>query len=210
MDINTLLTTAVKDLTLQDLPYGYDALAPNISQEIMTLHHDKHHAGYLAKLQDGLQGKPESEKTLTELFSSLSTLEESVKNTVQNNGGGYINHAYFWNFMTPQSTEVPSDLEEIINNSFSSVDNFKQEFTNAASTLFGSGWAWLVKTPSGGLEIVKTANQISPLMTGEGTPVLGIDVWEHAYYLDYKNVRGDYINNWWNVVNWNTVLELTK
>lgn len=195
-------------LTLPDLPYDYSALEPVISQKIMTLHHDKHHAGYLAKLQDGVSGSDVENMILEEAFSKLSSLDTSVAKTVQNNGGGFYNHSLFWKILTPNYKDPSNALMTKLNQSFDSVDEFKKQFSSAAMGVFGSGWAWVVVDASGDLKITTTANQDNPLMEKalvKGTPVLGLDVWEHAYYIDYENRRNEYVENFFKIINWEQV-----
>jgi len=207
MDI--LTTSKIKDLTLPELLFDYAALEPNISKDTMTYHHDKHHAGYLKKLQEGLKDTMYIESNLGELFSKVDSLPDNVQKIVKNHGGGYWNHLLFWNMLSPKSTKTPpEDLLALINSSFESFDSFKDVFTTNAGGVFGSGWAWLVVNSENKLNVVTTANQMNPLMKGEGKPILCLDVWEHAYYLDYKNDRASYISNFWNVVNWDFVASL--
>lgn len=193
--------------TLPALPYSFDALEPHIDAHTMEIHHDKHHAGYTDKLNAALESHPElSDKSIEELLSDLDSIPEDIRLAVRNNGGGYYSHKLFWEVMSPNGGGEPTgELAEMINSAFGSFANFKEEFTKAASTRFGSGWAWLVKKADGGLAVTSTPNQDNPLMDGTGTPILGLDVWEHAYYLHYQNKRPDYIAAWWNVVNWEEV-----
>ena len=196
---------------LPDLPYVFDALEPHIDSKTMEIHHDKHHAGYVAKLNAALEGKDElAEKSVEELISDIDNVPEDIRKTVRNNGGGHANHSLFWEIMKKDGGGEPEgELAEAINEAFGSFDDFKEKFSNAAATHFGSGWAWLINGDSGKLEIMTTPNQDSPLMFGK-TPILGLDVWEHAYYLKYQNKRPDYIAAWWNVVNWEKVGEFFK
>ena len=190
---------------LPALPYAYDALAPTISQETMELHHDKHHATYVTNLNNAVKDNAAlANKSAEDLVKDLNSVPENIRTAVRNNGGGHVNHTLFWEIMKPGGAKQPTGaLADAINQSFGGFDQFKQQFAQAATTRFGSGWAWL--TASGGkLEISSTANQDSPLMEGK-TPLLGLDVWEHAYYVDYRNRRPDYIGAWWNVVNWDEV-----
>jgi len=190
---------------LPPLPYAYDALAPTISKETMELHHDKHHATYVTNVNTALKDQPGlASKSVEALISDLNSVPEGIRTAVRNNGGGHANHTLFWEIMKPGGSNQPTGrLAEAINATFGGFDQFKQQFTQAATTRFGSGWAWL--TVSGGtLAISSTANQDNPLMEGK-TPLLGLDVWEHAYYVDYRNRRPDYIAAWWNVVNWDEV-----
>lgn len=193
--------------TLPDLPYAYDALEPYIDEETMHLHHDKHHNTYVTNLNAAIEKHPElGEKTVEELLADFSSVPEDIQTAVRNNGGGHANHTFFWEILGPNAGGEPTGaIKEAIEETFGSFEDFKEEFKNAATGRFGSGWAWLV-VKDGKLAITSTANQDSPLMDGQ-TPVLGLDVWEHAYYLKYKNVRPDYINAFWSVVNWDKVNE---
>ena len=186
---------------LPDLPYAFDALEPHIDAQTMEIHHGKHHAGYTSKLNDAVQGTEMENMSIEEILK-----QGNLPTAVRNNGGGYHNHDLFWKVMSPQGGGEPSgELASAINDAFGSFDAFKEEFTKAAGGRFGSGWAWLVSN-NGTLEITSTPNQDSPLMEGK-TPLLGLDVWEHSYYLKYQNKRPDYISAWWNVVNWDQVAE---
>lgn len=191
--------------TLPDLPYAYDALEPYIDEETMHLHHDKHHNTYVTNLNAAIEKYPElGEKTIEELLSDMDAIPTDVKTAVRNNGGGHANHSFFWEIMAPNAGGEPTgEIKEAINEAFGDFSSFKEEFKKAAVGRFGSGWAWLVME-NGKLAITSTANQDSPLMEGK-TPILGLDVWEHAYYLKYKNVRPDYIAAFWNVINWDEV-----
>ncbi|MTD38449.1 superoxide dismutase [Erwinia sp. CPCC 100877] len=191
--------------TLPDLPYAYDALEPYIDVETMHLHHDKHHNTYVTNLNAAIEKHPElGEKSVEELISDMDSIPEDIRTAVRNNGGGHANHSFFWEIMAPNAGGEPTgEIKAAIDEAFGSFDQFKEEFKTAATGRFGSGWAWLVSN-NGKLEVTSTANQDSPLMEGK-TPVLGLDVWEHAYYLKYKNVRPDYIGAFWNVVNWDEV-----
>ena len=193
--------------TLPDLPYAYDALEPYIDEETMHLHHDKHHNTYVTNLNAAIEKHPElGEKTVEELLADFSSVPEDIQTEVRNNGGGHANHTFFWEILGPNAGGEPTGaIKEAIEETFGSFEDFKEEFKTAATGRFGSGWAWLV-VKDGKLAITSTANQDSPLMDGQ-TPVLGLDVWEHAYYLKYKNVRPDYINAFWSVVNWDKVNE---
>lgn len=188
--------------TLPDLPYAYDALEPAIDVETMHLHHDKHHNTYVTNLNAAIAKHPElGEKTVEELITAIDTLPEDIRVAVRNNGGGHANHSFFWEILAPNGGGEPTGaLKEAIDASFGSFDKLKEEFKVAATGRFGSGWAWVI-VEDGKLKVVSTANQDSPLMEGK-TPVLGLDVWEHAYYLKYKNVRPDYIDAFWSIVNW--------
>ena len=194
--------------TLPELPYAYDALEPFFDEETMHLHHDKHHQTYVNNLNAAIEKHPEFfDKTVEELVAYLDRLPEDIRVAVRNNGGGHLNHTMFWEWLAPNAGGAPTgDIAAAIDEAFGSFDDFKAEFKAAATGRFGSGWAWLVVN-NGKLEITSTPNQDSPLMDGQ-TPVLGLDVWEHAYYLKYKNVRPDYIEAFWNVVNWDKVNEL--
>lgn len=192
--------------TLPDLPYAPDALEPSIDKMTMEIHHGKHHGAYVANLNKALESAPElAGKSVEQLLANnLSIVPENIRTAVRNNGGGHINHTMFWQIMGPNTGGNPSgNIAQAINSTFGSVDNFKEKLNAAGMGRFGSGWAWLVKKGSG-LEIISTANQDSPLMEGM-QPILGVDVWEHAYYLKYQNRRAEYLAAWWNVVNWATV-----
>lgn len=190
---------------LPELPYATDALEPHIDSKTMTIHHIKHHQGYVNNLNAALEGHDDlSDKTVEELISDLNAVPEDIRTTVQNNGGGHANHSLFWTIMSPDGGGEPTgDVADKIQSTFESFDTFKDMFAKAGMTRFGSGWAWLVVS-NGNLEIMSTANQDSPLSVGK-TPILGCDVWEHAYYLHYQNRRADYLDAWWNVVNWDEV-----
>jgi Fe-Mn family superoxide dismutase len=192
---------------LPDLPYAFNALEPHIDARTMEIHHDRHHAGYVNKLNNALEGHAElAGKSLEDLLGNLGAVPEGIRTAVRNNGGGHANHSLFWTVMSPNGGGAPSgDLADAINSAFGSFDQLKEKFSAAAAGRFGSGWAWLV-AGSGGLEITSTPNQDTPLMEGK-TPILGLDVWEHAYYLKYQNKRPDYIAAWWNVVDWAAVGE---
>jgi Fe-Mn family superoxide dismutase len=192
--------------TLPELPYGYKALEPVISGEIMELHHSKHHQTYVDKLNDALKTAQElEERSIEELLTDLSNVPDSIRTAVRNNGGGHYNHSLFWQWMSPDGGGEPTGaLAEAINGKYGSFQGLVDEFTTKATGVFGSGWVWLLPD----MEIMTTPNQDNPIMEGKPVPILGLDVWEHAYYLDYKNVRADYIAAWWNVVNWSRVAEL--
>ena len=192
---------------LPPLPYDYAALEPSIDEQTMRIHHDKHHGTYVNNLNAALENQPNLQgKSIEELLRDINSVPENIRTAVRNNGGGHANHSMFWEIMAPNAGGQPSGaLAEAINSSFGGLDAFKEQFTKAATTRFGSGWAWLL-ADGGRLEITSTANQDSPLMEGR-VPILGLDVWEHAYYLKYQNRRPEYINAWWNVVNWNAVAE---
>ncbi len=187
------------------LPYPYNALEPHIDEQTMQIHHDKHHAAYVNNLNTALEQSPDLQgKSVEELIANLDSVPEGIRTAVRNNGGGHANHTMFWEIMGPNAGGQPTGaLADAINEAFGSLDGFKEQFAKAATTRFGSGWAWLISN-GGRLEITSTANQDSPLMEGK-TPILGLDVWEHAYYLKYQNRRPDYITAWWNVVNWGEV-----
>lgn len=191
--------------TLPDLPYAFDALEPYIDEETMHLHHDKHHNTYVTNLNAAIEKHPElGEKTIEELLSDMDAVPTDIKTAVRNNGGGHANHSFFWKIMAPNAGGEPTGaIKEAIDEAFGDFATFKEDFKKAAAGRFGSGWAWLVME-NGKLAITSTANQDSPLMEGK-TPILGLDVWEHAYYLKYKNVRPDYIEAFWNLVNWEEV-----
>ncbi|MCM3743359.1 superoxide dismutase SodA [Sporosarcina luteola] len=190
---------------LPELPYAYDALEPHIDKETMNIHHTKHHNTYVTNVNNALEGHDElASKSVEELISDLNAVPENIRTAVRNNGGGHANHTFFWKILSPNGGGNPTGaLAEAIDKKFGSFDAFKEEFAKAAATRFGSGWAWLVSN-NGELEITSTPNQDSPLMEGK-TPILGLDVWEHAYYLNYQNRRPDYVSAFWNVVNWDEV-----
>ncbi|KRD89393.1 superoxide dismutase [Bacillus sp. Root147] len=190
---------------LPELPYAYDALEPHIDKETMNIHHTKHHNTYVTNLNAAVEGKADLEnKSIEELISNLDAVPEDIRTAVRNNGGGHANHSLFWTILCPNGGGAPTgELADAIASKFGSFDQFKEEFANAAKTRFGSGWAWLVVN-NGELEVTSTPNQDSPLMEGK-TPILGLDVWEHAYYLNYQNRRPDYISAFFNVVKWDEV-----
>jgi Fe-Mn family superoxide dismutase len=190
---------------LPKLPYAEDALEPYIDAQTMNIHHTKHHQAYITNLNAALEKHPElANKSLEDLLSNLNGVPEDIRTVVRNHGGGTYNHNLFWEIMGPKMSPTPSgDLMRALDAAFGSFDAFKEEFTKAAVGRFGSGWAWLVRKGDG-LAVVSTANQDTPLSEGM-TPILGVDVWEHAYYLKYQNRRPEYVSNWWNVVNWNEV-----
>ena len=192
---------------LPDLGYAHDALEPHIDARTMEIHHGKHHAGYTSKLNAALEGHPALHGQSAEaILGDISSVPEEIRGAVQNNGGGYVNHTLFWQVMTPGGASAPSgELAAAIDASCGSFDDFKAKFAATAGSRFGSGWGWLVVTPSG-LDVYSTANQDSPYMQGH-TPILGVDVWEHAYYLNYQNRRPDYLSAFWNVVNWDVVAD---
>ena len=191
---------------LPDLPYSYDALEPHIDAKTMSIHHDKHHQGYVNNLNAALEKYPDLQnKAMVELLADLDAIPADIRTAVRNNGGGHANHSLFWPCMSPQGGGEPKgSLAEAINKSFGSFASFKEQFTKAAATRFGSGWAWLCVDGDGSLVITSTPNQDNPVSEGL-IPILGLDVWEHAYYLNYQNRRPDYIAAWWKVVNWNEV-----
>ncbi len=191
--------------TLPKLPYEYNALEPYIDAQTMEIHHTKHHQTYIDKLNAALEKYPElAEKPVEELLKDLNAVPEDIRMAVRNHGGGHYNHSLFWAMMAPSSEQKPTnDVLSAINEAFETFDSFKKQFADAAAARFGSGWAWLVKN-EGKLEIVSTANQDSPLSEGK-TPLLGLDVWEHAYYLKYQNKRPDYVEAFWSVINWEEV-----
>jgi superoxide dismutase, Fe-Mn family len=188
------------------LPYDYNALEPYIDEQTMHLHHDKHHQAYVTNLNNALQGQGQLESMSAEdLLRNINSVPEGIRTAVRNNGGGHVNHSMFWAIMKPNGGGEPSgDLASAINSTFGSFDAFKTQFNDAGAKRFGSGWAWLVMDNGGKLSVISTANQDSPLMDGLH-PIMGNDVWEHAYYLKYQNRRPDYLAAWWNVVNWDEV-----
>lgn len=188
---------------LPELPYEYDALGENISADIMKLHHDKHHRAYVDKLNTALEGRSEfSNFSLEDLLRQIDSLPDDIRQAVRNNGGGHYNHSLFWQWMSPNGGGQPGgELQQAIVARYGGFQAFVDEFSAKAESVFGSGWVWLQPD----MDIITTQNQDSPLMTGGDEPILGLDVWEHAYYLDYQNRRPDYIKAWWNVVNWDFV-----
>lgn len=194
---------------LPPLPYDYTALEPHIDEQTMRIHHDKHHATYVSNVNQALEGHADlASMTVEQLLASLGSVPESIRTKVNNNGGGHANHTLFWQIMSPNGGGEPTGaLAQAITSTFGSFASFKEQFAAAATGRFGSGWAWLVVDGSGNLSITSTANQDSPISQGL-KPILGLDVWEHAYYLKYQNRRADYITAWWNVVNWPKVAEL--
>ena len=192
---------------LPELPYAYDALEPTIDAKTMEIHHGKHHAAYVANANKALEGTEWADTSICELVTQLDQLPEAIRGAVRNNGGGHMNHSIFWEVLGPDAGGEPSgDLAEAIDSACGSFDAFKEAFQQAGATRFGSGWAWLV-IKDGALTVTSTPNQDNPLMDGSGTPIFGVDVWEHAYYLNYQNRRPDYLGAIWNVVNWNKVAE---
>jgi Fe-Mn family superoxide dismutase len=187
--------------SVPDLPYDYGALEPHIDEQTMRVHHDKHHQAYVDKANAALEGTEWADTDVDEVLRNLSSLPDDIQTAVRNNAGGHSNHTFFWQIMSPDGGGEPDgDLRAAIDDAFGGFDAFKDELKNAGVNRFGSGWAWLVRDGSG-LAVVSTANQDSPISDGK-TPLLGVDVWEHAYYLKYQNRRPDYLDAWWNVVNW--------
>jgi Fe-Mn family superoxide dismutase len=191
---------------LPRLPYAFDALEPHIDARTMEIHHDKHHQGYVNNLNAALEKHPNLQsKSVEDLLRDIKNVPEDIRTAVQNNGGGHANHSLFWPVMSANAGGAPTGaLATAINQAFGSFDNFKEKFSTAAKTRFGSGWAWLVVKGNGSLDVYSLPNQDSPYMQGD-TPILGLDVWEHAYYLKYQNRRPDYVGAWWSVVNWDQV-----
>jgi len=193
--------------TLPNLPYAPDALEPHIDKATMEIHHGKHHAAYVNNLNKALESAPELQnKTIEQLLANnLAVVTDTIKTAVRNNGGGHYNHSLFWTLLSPTGGGAPTgDIASVMTGTFGSFEAFKEKFAGAATTRFGSGWAWLVKDAAGKFDILSTPNQDSPIMDGKKA-ILGLDVWEHAYYLKYQNRRPDYIAAWWNVINWDTV-----
>jgi Fe-Mn family superoxide dismutase len=188
---------------LPDLPYAFDALEPHIDARTMEIHHGKHHAGYVSKVNAALEGHADlAAKSIEDLLRDLSSVPESIRTAVRNNGGGHANHSLFWPILSPNGGGIPTGpIASAIDRDFGSFDAFKEKFSDAAATRFGSGWAWLSLADGGSLVVSSTPNQDTPLSDGK-TPIIGLDVWEHAYYLNYQNRRPDYIAAFWNVVNW--------
>jgi len=196
--------------TLPPLPYAFDALEPYIDKATMEIHHGKHHAAYVTNLNKALESAPDLQsKSIEQLLKDFASVPEPIKTAVRNNGGGHANHSLFWTLLAKDQGGPKGDIESVITSNFGSFDSFKEKFAAAATGRFGSGWAWLTKDSAGKFEITSTANQDSPYMEGK-KPILGLDVWEHAYYLKYQNRRPEYISAWWNVINWNTVNEQLK
>ena len=189
--------------TVPDLPYAYDVLEPTIDKETMTLHHDKHHAAYVNNLNAAIEKHPElGSKSAEDLIKNLTAVPDDIRNAVRNNGGGHVNHSMFWTIMGPNAGGAPAGpLADAIKSTFGDLETFKTQFNDAGVKQFGSGWAWLVLTADGKLQITSTPNQDNPMSAGQ-YPVMGNDVWEHAYYLKYQNRRADYLKEWWNVVSW--------
>ncbi|HIK27706.1 MAG: superoxide dismutase [Oscillatoriaceae bacterium SKW80] len=201
---NVAENTAI--IELPPLPYAYNALEPYIDERTMQFHHDKHHAAYVKNLNDALNKHPElKSKSVEELLRDIKSVPEDIRTTVRNNGGGHVNHSMFWKIMKPNGGGEPTGaIADAIKTTFGSFENFQKQFNEAGNKQFGSGWVWLVRTSTGKLQIMTTPNQDSPLMEGY-YPIMGNDVWEHAYYLKYQNRRGDYLAAWWNVVNWDEI-----
>lgn len=192
---------------LPALPYAYDALEPHIDARTMEIHHTKHHQAYINKVNAALEGSDLASKPIEDVLSNIKSVPENIRQAVINHGGGYANHSLFWQIMGPNAGGQPSgELGDAINDTFGGFDAFKEKFSQAATTQFGSGWGWLCVTSGGKLDVASSPNQDSPIMQG-ATPILGLDVWEHAYYLKYQNRRPDYVEAWWNVVNWDKVAE---
>ena len=190
--------------TLPELPYAYDALEPHIDARTMEIHHTKHHAAYISKVNDAIAGTDLESKSVEDLIADMNAVPENIRTAVRNNGGGHANHSLFWTIMSPKGGGNPSgELAQAIDSTFGSFDDFKEKFSTAAATRFGSGWAWL-SWNKGQLVVESTPNQDSPIMEGR-TPLLGLDVWEHAYYLNYQNRRPDYISAFFNVIDWDAV-----
>ena len=208
---NCLISNQYKEISnmaheLPALPYAFDALEPTIDATTMEIHHDKHHAAYVANVNAALEGTGLEDKSIGDLLADINAVPEAKRQAVINNGGGHANHSLFWEILSADGGEPAGDLLNAINADLGGLDAFKEAFGTAAKTRFGSGWAWLVVN-NGKLQVYSTANQDSPIMQGH-TPILGLDVWEHAYYLNYQNRRPDYVGSFWNVVNWNKVAEL--
>lgn len=198
--------------TLPELKYAFDALERAIDAKTMEIHHDKHHQAYVDNLNKALESHPElQDKSLEELVMSVGSLPDDIKTPVRNNAGGHWNHTFFWEILSPEEQEVPSKVMDAITGSYESWEKFVEEFKKAALGRFGSGWVWLIKTEDGKVKIISTPNQDNPYMDiaeVKGTPILGLDVWEHAYYLKYQNKRPDYVDAFWSVINWKKVEEL--
>lgn len=191
--------------SLPSLPYAEDALEPHVDARTMNIHHTKHHQAYINNLNNAIAGTEWESKSIEEILRNINSVPADKKTAVQNNGGGHANHSLFWQIMSPNGGGQPSgELADAITAKFGSFDAFKEKFAGAAATRFGSGWAWLVGKSDGSVDVYSTANQDSPLMQGD-VPLMGLDVWEHAYYLNYQNRRPDYVTAWWNVVNWDQV-----
>lgn len=204
--IYTAPLTQITMFELYKLEYQFNELEPHINAETMNVHYSKHYQAYTDKLNAAVEGMALVNKEIEEILRDLDQVSDDIRNAVRNNGGGYYNHTFFWQCMSPDGGEPNAELIKAIEESFTSFENFKSKFEEAAKGVFGSGWAWLVKNENGDLEIMTTANQDTPISMGK-TPLLTLDVWEHAYYLKYQNRRPDYISAWWNVVNWGKVEE---
>jgi superoxide dismutase, Fe-Mn family len=191
---------------LPALPYDFAALEPHIDAQTMQIHHDKHHAAYVTNLNNALEGQADLQnKSVEELIKDLNSVPEAIRGAVRNNGGGHVNHTMFWEIMAPNAGGEPTGaLGDAIKAAFGDFATFKTQFQDAGMKRFGSGWAWLIKDAGGALKIVSSANQDNPMMDGQN-PIMGVDVWEHAYYLKYQNRRADYLGAWWNVVNWDAI-----
>lgn len=206
--ISVLDGDAKAPFELPPLPYGFDALEPHIDKATMEIHHDKHHGAYVKNLNDAVKGSPYENLSLEEILAKVKAEDKAVRN----NAGGHYNHSLFWKLLSPQKTTPSDKLKTAINGTFTSYEKFQEVFNTAAKGVFGSGWAWLIVTPGKKLSVISTPNQDNPLMENivkeRGTPILGLDVWEHAYYLKYHNVRAEYVTAFWNLVNWNEVDKL--
>jgi superoxide dismutase, Fe-Mn family len=199
--------SAIMAFELPPLPYANDALEKSIDARTMEIHHDKHHATYTTNLNNAVKGTDWENKSIEEILRNIDSLPENIRTAVRNNGGGYANHNLFWTIMGPNGGGQPSgELADAINQKFGSFDQFKEKLTTTATGQFGSGWGWLVVKADGSIDVYGTPNQDSPYMKGD-TPILGVDVWEHAYYLRYQNRRPDYLKAWWDVVDWDNVAE---
>ena len=195
--------------TLPNLPYDYNALEPHIDEQTMRIHHTKHHQAYIDKLNGAVKGTKFETMDVDEILKNMNDVPENIKTAVRNHGGGHSNHSFFWQIMAPDAGGEPhGDVRDAIMHTFGGFDKFKEEFTNSAMTIFGSGWAWLI-IKDNKLEVIKTSNQDSPLMEGK-TPLLGIDMWEHAFYILRQNRKNEYIDAFWNVINWDKVEELFR
>ena len=200
------LTVEFKPIKAKQLNYSYDALEPYIDKETLMIHHNKHYKNYVDKLNNAIKKYPSLYSySLTSLLTNLDSIPDSVSQIIKNNGGGVYNHEFFFDIMTNKKTSPSEELKKAINRDFGSFDNFKNEFKETSLDIFGSGWAWLVSDKSGNLSIIKTSNQDTPI-TLNLTPIIGLDLWEHAYYLRYQNNRGHYIDNWFNIINWDKAL----
>ena len=192
---------------LPALPYAYDALEPFIDAKTMEIHHSKHHQAYITKVNAALEGSGLENMPIDELCANLDEIPENIRGAVRNNGGGHANHSLFWKILSTEDSSPSSPLLEAINDTFGDMKGFETEFSNAAATRFGSGWAWLIKNDDGSVAVTSTPNQDNPIMDGK-TPILGLDVWEHAYYLNYQNRRPDYIAAFFKIINWSVVSSL--